>query len=191
MSDPFIGQITLFAGNFAPRGYAFCDGQLLEIDSNSALFFLLGTIYGGDGRNNFALPDLRSRVPIGFGQGQGLSNRRLGERGGTERVALTTAAVPAHTHAQGTTTLTATLRGHAATDADASVPAPGNVFSRLQSPVTVAAYSDSEANQTLITGPQLSASVGSAGGGAAHENRQPLLALNYIIALTGIFPSEG
>ncbi len=96
--DPFIGQINLFAGNFAPRGWAFCDGQLLPINQNEALFSLLGTMYGGDGRTTFALPDLRGRTPVHPGSGPGLTNRRLGERLGLEDYALTVGQLPSHTH---------------------------------------------------------------------------------------------
>ena len=98
MASPFIGQITLFAGNFAPRGWAFCNGQLLSIAQNTALFSILGTTYGGNGQTTFALPDLRGRVPVHAGQGPGLSNYDLGQQGGAESVTLTTAQMPAHTH---------------------------------------------------------------------------------------------
>jgi microcystin-dependent protein len=96
MSDPFVGEIRMFAGNFAPRGWAFCNGQLIPISQNTALFSLLGTTYGGDGRSTFALPDLRGRVPLHAGQGSGLSDYPLGSRGGSEQVVLTTAQLPAH-----------------------------------------------------------------------------------------------
>ncbi|PSN11862.1 phage tail protein, partial [filamentous cyanobacterium CCT1] len=96
MSDPFVGEIRMFAGNFAPRGWAFCNGQLIAISQNTALFSLLGTLYGGDGRTTFALPDLRGRTPIHAGQGAGLSDYPLGSRGGVEQVALTTEQLPAH-----------------------------------------------------------------------------------------------
>ena len=98
MSDPFIGEIKMFAGNFAPRGWALCDGQLLAVSQNDALFSLFGTIYGGDGRTTFGLPDLRGRIPIHAGSGPGLSPRRLGAKGGAENVTLTTAQLPAHKH---------------------------------------------------------------------------------------------
>ena len=99
MSDPFIGEISLFASNFAPRGWALCDGQLLPISTNTALFALLGTTYGGDGRTTFGLPDLRGRLPVHAGTGPGLTQRRLGERSGVEQVTLSTTELPSHGHA--------------------------------------------------------------------------------------------
>src|SRR5262245_60083892 len=98
MSDPFVAEIRLFAGNFAPRGWAFCNGQLLPISQNTALFSLLGTNYGGDGRSSFALPDLQGRVPLHAGNGPGLSSRHLGEAGGDDTITLTDAQMPAHSH---------------------------------------------------------------------------------------------
>jgi len=193
MSEPFLGEVILFAGTFAPRSWAFCEGQLLAINSNQALFSILGTTYGGDGRTTFALPDLRGRVPIGAGSGPGRTSRSLGARGGTEGEVLTTAQIPGHTHAGETSGLTVSLRGHTTNNADQNVPAPGNVLGKLEnfmSVVSVNAYSDSEANLTTIAGPRLSATVENAGGSQSHENRQPLIAINYIIALQGIFPSR-
>ena len=98
MSEPFVGEIRMFAGNFAPRGWAFCDGQLLAVSQNDALFSLLGTIYGGDGRTTFGLPDMRGRIPIHAGHGPGLSERRLGAKGGAEQVTLTVNQMPSHGH---------------------------------------------------------------------------------------------
>jgi len=187
MSEPFLGQVILFAGNFAPRNWALCDGQILPIDSNQALFSILGTTYGGDGRTTFALPDLRSRVPVGFGQGSGHSNRTLGERSGQERVTLTEAQMPAHQHSEGASTLTAQLHAHAATMADSNPPNPANVLSKIPD---VNLYSSSDANLQAISGPTIASTIGNSGGSQGHENRQPLLALNYIIALFGVFPSR-
>ncbi len=174
--DPFIGQIVMFAGNFAPRGWAFCDGQLLPISQNTALFSILGTTYGGDGRTTFALPDLRGRAPLHAGHGPGLSDRRLGAKGGSETVTLTATELPNHTHplhvfnGEGDT-----LNGADATLAGigTSVPPVGN-FTHA-SPTATAA----------------SSAVGSAGGSQPHNNMQPWAAVNYIIALVGIFPSRG
>jgi microcystin-dependent protein len=187
MSEPFLGQIILFAGTFAPRGWALCDGQILPINSNQSLFSILGTQYGGDGRTSFALPGLRGRVPVGVGQGAGLSNRNIGQKGGVEGVALTEAQMPAHQHAEGASTLTAQLVAHTGSVADSSTPDPANVLSKLPQ---VNLYSSSDSNLQAIDGPTISSTVAPVGGSQSHENRQPLLALNYIIALVGLFPSR-
>jgi microcystin-dependent protein len=172
MSEPFIGQITLFAGNFAPRGWAFCDGQILFIAQNTALFSLLGTTYGGDGRTNFALPDLRGRAPVHMGQGPGLSLYVLGQVGGTENQTLTVNQIPAHAH---------TTQVFSNTD-PATSTTPTNTF--LANSGEVPIYANSS-NQTLA-GP----TTGSSGANQPFNNVQPYLALNYIIALQGIFPSR-
>ena len=170
-AEPFVGEVQWFAGNFAPRGWALCDGQLLAISSNTALFTILGTIYGGDGRTTFALPDVRGRVMIHAGNGPGLSNRRLGERGGTETETLTANEMPAHTH---------TLR---ASDGSATAIAPnGNV---LASPGRTRLYDSGAANADMD-----SAAITSTGGNASHNNMQPYNTLNCIIALQGTFPSR-
>ena len=187
MSEPFIGQIILFAGNFAPRSWAYCDGQLLAISSNQSLFAILGTIYGGDGRTSFALPDLRGRVPVGFGPGSGLTNRNLGAKGGSQQVTLTEAEMPAHQHAEGASTLVSQLRARAGTQADEDTPGPGNVLANIP---MVNLYSSSDASLQAINGPTITSTVVNAGNSQGHENRQPLLALHYIIALTGLFPSR-
>ena len=165
MAEPFIGQIILFAGNFAPRGYAVCAGQLLPIAQNTALFSLLGTTYGGNGQTTFALPDLRGRAPLGTGQGPGLSNRTLGEVSGEESHTLTVGELPQHAH------LPQVANGDQTTNrAAGSVPANGGVYS---------------------TSPNASgATTGLAGGSQPHNNLQPYLGLNYCIALEGIFPSR-
>jgi microcystin-dependent protein len=160
MSEPFIGQVTIFAGNFAPRGWAICDGRLLSIAQNSALFAILGTTYGGDGQVTFALPDLRGRAPIGTGNGPGLTSRALGEAAGTETVTLTVPEMPAHTH-----TLVV------------STTAPGGAARALEGELTPNPITTAEG-------------MGVSGGSQPHENMQPYLALNYIIALQGIFPSR-
>lgn len=170
MSDPFIGEIKMFAGNFAPQGWALCDGQLLPIAQNAALFSLLGTTYGGDGRTTFALPDLRGRVPLHPGQGPGLSQRRLGEKSGQESVTLSEAQMPAHTH-------TAQARPVSAGRND-----PENALLARRR-----AY-DGEPAPTVTMHPD---AIGSAGGGQDHENMQPYLCINFIIALQGLFPSRG
>ncbi len=179
MSEPYIGQIKIFAGNFAPRGYTFCDGQLLQIAQNTALFALLGTTYGGDGRTTFAVPDLRGRAPLHAGNGPGLTPRRLGERGGADDVTLTEAQLPSHNHPS-----------PLAFDANATTQAPAN--NSLAEPAGggrggggTTPYRPSD--NSVAMAPE---AVGQTGGGQSHNNRQPLLGLNYIIALTGIYPSR-
>lgn len=169
--DPFLGQIIMFGGNFAPRGWAFCDGQLLPIASYSALFSILGTIYGGDGRTTFALPDLRGRAPIHEGVGPGLETYRQGQRGGVEHVTLNITQIPSHTHL---------AAAKAASGVDADTPA-GNTWSNGE------VYSSGKPTETMDTG---AISVLNAGGSQSHENRPPFLVVNYIIALQGVFPSR-
>ena len=173
--DPMIGEIRIFAGNFAPRGWALCEGQLLAISSNEALVSLLGTTYGGDGRTTFGLPDLRGRAPIHPGQGPGLTPRRLGEKGGSETVQLISAEMPEHSH-------TATLNADssvAKTDQHGAAFLARNAASTPQ-------FGDS-LNTTLGAG---AISVQPAGGNQPHPNMQPFLTINYIIASQGIFPSR-
>ncbi len=171
--EPFIGEIKLFAGNFAPRGWALCDGQLLAISQNQALFSILGTTYGGDGRTTFGLPDLRGRTPIHAGRGAGLSDYRLGERGGTEQVTLTTNQIPSHSHSLHANSKAANT---AAPAGSALANTRGRDFD----------YDQSGEIDTTLSGK----SIGAAGGSQPHENRQPYLAVNYIIALVGIYPSR-
>jgi len=168
MSEPFIGQIILFAGNFAIRGYATCDGQLLPISQNTALFSILGTTYGGNGVTTFALPDLRGRGPVHVGQGPGLSNVSLGEAAGTETVTLLSTQMPAHNH------------GIAASNGPANASRPGNNF-----PAAGGAYA------TASDGTTMNAAMDkNTGGSQPHANRQPYLGLNHLIAIEGIFPSR-
>jgi microcystin-dependent protein len=178
MSDtPFLGCIFMFAGNFAPRGYALCQGQILPIAQNTALFSLLGTTYGGNGQTTFALPDLRGRAPIGQGQGPGLSPITLGEVAGTETTTLLITNMPAHNH-----TLTCDTN-------PASVGAPsGNLLadSGTSQSGGVPIYSNSNAPNGSLN-PQ---SIGVAGGSQPFAIRNPYLGINYIIALQGIFPSR-
>lgn len=168
MSEPFIAQITLFAGNFAPRGWALCNGQILPIAQNTALFSLLGTTYGGNGQTTFALPDLRGRVPVHPGQGPGLSPVGLGEVGGTETVTLTVNEMPLHNHGIAASNLAAT-----ASRPGGDVPAAGGSYAGSSDGTTM--------NPAMVLG---------AGGSQPHQNRQPYLGLNFIIALEGIFPSR-
>lgn len=165
MAEPFLSEIRLMSFNFAPRGWALCNGQLLPINQNQALFSLLGTTYGGDGRVNFALPDLRGRTPLHVGAGF-----TLGERGGEEAHTLSISELPTHTHV---------LNG---TSANSTTPAASNTVTFAKAGNALYA-----AGGTLVaTNP---ATITSVGGSQAHENRQPLLALNFSIALQGIFPS--
>jgi microcystin-dependent protein len=166
--DPFLGQILLFAGNFAPRGWALCEGQLLAINANQALFSILGTTYGGDGRTSFGLPDLRGRSPVSEGTGPGLTSRRLGEKGGTESNVISVAQMPAHTH-QVAMPVNTGETGEAA-----GVLGNGPIY---------AEEATSGANYPGATSIH-------AGGGLSVNNIQPYLALNYIVALVGTFPSR-
>jgi microcystin-dependent protein len=166
--EGMIGEIRLFGGNFAPRSWALCDGQLLSISSNTALFSILGTTYGGDGRSTFALPDLRGRAPIHAGHGPGLSDRRLGAKGGQENVTLTVNQLPNHNH-----TLTVS-------SGEPSTKHPKDGFA------AVGEYYNATGN---ATGP--ANSIGNTGGNQSVSLVQPFLAVNYIICLQGIFPSRG
>lgn len=168
--DDFLGIIKIFAGNFAPRGWAFCDGQLLSISQNSALFSLLGTTYGGDGMTTFALPDLRGRAPVHAGNGPGLTDRRIGQRFGSETVTLTEANLPGHSH---TTSVNAASEGD--TDNPTGSVVAGNGVNSFGT-----------ASDTTLS----SETTGNTGGGQAINNLQPVLVINYIIALQGIFPSR-
>ena len=170
MSEPFLAEIRIVGFNFAPRGWAFCDGQILPINQNQSLYSLLGTTYGGDGRTSFALPDIRGRSPI-----HKSDSKKLGGKGGQENVALSSAQTPSHTHTP--------LR---ATNASASVASPG--------PTTVpcdpgeTAYLATTDARTLVN--MATTAITNAGGGQAHTNMQPFLTLAYIIALRGLFPSR-
>lgn len=172
MAEPFIGEIKMFAGNFAPRGYALCDGQLLAINSNAALFSILGTIYGGDGRTTFGLPDLRGRAPIHAGTGPGLSNRRLGQRGGTETNTLNTTQLPSHNH-----TVSVPTTSQVADDTQPN----GNALGQTRADV----YS-----QGATDGALAGVTAGNTGGNQPVNNMEPFLTINYIIALVGVFPAR-
>ncbi len=170
MSEPLLSEIKIFAFNFPPRGWAQCNGQLLPINQNQAVFSLLGTTYGGDGRVNFALPDLRGRVPMQFGTAQSGSTFVLGQRAGEEVHPLSISEIPAHTH-----------QAFASGDGP-SAPSPlGNFWGSYTS--------FSPYNSTADT-PMSNEAVGNTGIGQSHENRSPYLALNICIALQGLFPSR-
>lgn len=184
MSDVFLGQIVMFGGNFAPRGFALCNGQLLSIAQNSALFALLGTFYGGDGRTTFALPDLRSRVSIHWGQGAGLSNYNLGQNGGAPQVTIDSSTMPLHTHV-----LNATQTDAGATTISNSV-LPGKP-TMATAPQVPAFYAAQQQGQPMLVPHILAqACCGPAGGSQPHSNLMPSLCITFIIALQGIFPSR-
>jgi len=174
MSDQFLAEIRIFPFNFPPTGWAFCNGQLMPISQNTALFALLGTFYGGDGKSTFALPNMLDNAPVGTGQGQGLSDRVLGEMSGVESVTLLVSEIPFHTH---------TLMSDNEDEADLEQPSPevtlarskgGFAYQNTTSPLTNLAFQ----------------SLPPAGGGLPHNNMMPYLTLNFCIALQGIFPQR-
>jgi microcystin-dependent protein len=169
MSEPFLAEIRIVGFNFAPRGWAFCDGQILPINQNQSLYSLLGTTYGGDGRTSFALPDLRSRTPIHRGDGHS-----LGQKSGTETVTLTAAQIAAHSH---------TFKASSTAGVDRS--ATNNILANTEPLGNL--YHDAEA--ATMT-PLRSGSITNAGGGQAHNNMQPYTTLSFCIALQGLFPSR-
>mgnify|MGYP000291569692 FL=1 len=198
MSEPFLAQISMFAGNFAPRGWAFCNGQLLPISQNTALFSLLGTTYGGDGRTTFALPDLRGRVPVNSGgdsSGPGLTHRPLGQRSGTEYNILSVAQMPSHNH-QTSGSVSGTIRVGQTT----STNSPDGAYpSTLKADfggeaVTSQGYSTTPSQQTMAADAVVinpaSIQIGNTGGSQSVNNMQPYLAVNFIIATQGLFPSR-
>ncbi len=170
--EPFIGQIMMFGFNFPPRGWARCDGQLLAINSNQALFALLGTTFGGDGRTTFGLPDLRGRTAMHPGQGPGLTSRRWGERGGAERVTLTTANLAAHTH-------------EVSIDVTDQVGSSNEGNNHILAKTVNNNYSDGASNGALTADASTST-----GGGSAVSIVQPFLGIYFCIALVGVFPSR-
>jgi len=172
MADPFVAEIRIFPFNFAPRGWAWCDGQLLPLSQNTALFSLLGTTYGGNGKSNFALPDLQGRGPMHPGQGPGLSLHDLGEAGGSETVTLLESEIPAHAHG---------LRA-SNTTGDSPVPT-GNTLARLAN-----AYQQTSNSNLVSMAP---AALPPAGGDQPHNNLMPYLTFYFSIALQGVFPPRG
>jgi microcystin-dependent protein len=180
MSQPYVGQIMIFGGNFAPAGWAMCAGQLLPISENEVLFQLIGTTYGGDGQQTFGLPDLRGRVPLHMGQGSGLSSYIIGQASGTESVTLNTQQIPIHNHLVQVSSPNAS--------ANANKPAGTVVLADEfqnsgKSLFTYAPFNNT--NQSAL-GPL---TIAFTGGNQPHENRQALLVLNFIISLFGVFPS--
>jgi len=176
MSEPFIAEIRIVAFNFAPRGWAFCDGQLLPISQNTALFSLIGTTYGGDGRVTMALPNLQGRAPMHPGRGPGLTARRLGEKVGTETVTLTEAQIPSHSHQMRVAQALPTTN------------VPTNLYpSRHIDESTGRPYSD---NNPTLNDNFASNELATTGGSQSHTNIQPYLTLNFVIALVGLYPSR-
>jgi microcystin-dependent protein len=173
MADPFVAEIRIFPFNFAPKGWAFCNGQLLPLSQNTALFSLVGTTYGGDGKSTFALPDLQGSAPMHPGQGPGLSLHDLGETGGSETVSLLQSEMPAHTH---------TLRANTLDTADFNTPGPTTSFAQSSG----ADVYQPATNATLA--PQV---LPVQGGSFPHNNMMPYLTLSFNIALQGVFPPRG
>jgi len=190
--EAFLSTILIWPPNFAPNGWALCAGQLMSISQNTALFSLLGTTYGGDGISTFGLPNLQGRVPVGAGQGLGLSPYNIGDTGGVESVTLAINTIPQHSHSA-TQNLSVSLPAvttTGTTNQPSPSVAPAAPTDAARNPVNI--YSNATPTQNLGQ-PSISGtiSIGSTGSGLPHENRQPYLALNYIIALQGIFPSRG
>jgi microcystin-dependent protein len=173
MAEPFVAQINIFSFNFAPKGFAFCNGQILPISQNTALFSLLGTTYGGNGTSNFALPNFQSLVPVHAGQGAGLSQYTLGETGGVASVTLSAGQLPSHTHPVGCET-------------GGGVDSPANAVWGSGGRGKPPAYSTTGAPTAVLSGAALS----STGGGQAHNNMSPYLVLSFCIALQGVFPAR-
>jgi len=173
MSEPFVGEIRMFSGTFAPVGWSFCDGTLFPIADYNVLYQLIGTTYGGDGVTNFAVPDLRGRLPVHQGTGQSVYT--LGQKGGAENVTLITSQLPAHTHS-----LRATSTGQ--------VPSPANAFPAVATSTQtgIQVYGPTGAAPTSLS----PAIIQSSGGSQAHDNFQPYLCVNFIIALNGVYPSQ-
>ena len=190
--EAFLSTILVWPPNFAPNGWALCAGQLMSISQNTALFSLLGTTYGGDGITTFGLPNLQGRVPVGAGQGSGLSPYNLGDNGGVESVTLGINTIPQHSHSA-TQNLSVSLPAvttTGTTNQPGPSVAPAAPTDAARNPVNI--YSNATPNQNLGK-PSISGtiSIGLTGNGLPHENRQPYLAVNYIIALQGFFPSRG
>ncbi len=197
MADPFIGQIVMFGGNFAPRGWALCDGQLLPISSHSALFSILGTTYGGDGRTTFGLPDLRGRYAMHAGNGPGLSGRNLGAKSGTETNTLNVTQIPSHNHTAAITDPAVTVNvGASTTQATSQTPSNGNVLSagtaagRPEASIYGAGSTDVTLGGTSGSISDAAITVGNTGNNQSVNNMPPFQCVNFIIALQGTFPSR-
>ena len=179
MSEQFLGEIRMFGGNYAPNGWAFCNGQLLSISQNNALFALVGTVYGGDGQTTFALPNLQGRLAVGEGNGPSLTPRTIGEVAGNETVTLTTTQLPMHNHPATVTTATGNLTG------------PANNALPAEPAGTTATLYVVPGTTTITTVAMDPLSIGAnSGGNQPHDNMMPALCVSFIIALQGIFPSR-
>ena len=176
MAQPFLGQMLMFSGNFPPKGTAFCNGQLLSIAQNTALFSLLGTFYGGNGTTTFALPNLQGSVPVHMGQGPGLSPYQLGESGGTQNVTVNANQMPAHSHVFNASTASATS------------PSPTGRVPAKPTAVNAAAYAMSQTAPPLA--PQVMNQSAVTGGSQPHNNMMPTLFISFVIVLQGIFPAR-
>jgi len=185
MANPLIGEIRLFAGDFAPKSWAFCNGQLIPIASNTALFSILGTTYGGDGQSTFALPDLRGRAPVGMGQGPGLSPYAIGQVAGVEGVNVLVTQLPAHTHALSNATFAMVAHGGAGNSGG-----PGGAIPAKEAAGVTQTYSNAPKDTTMAANALKGGNLAATGGGQAASVVQPYLALNYIICMEGIFPSR-
>lgn len=181
MSDPFLGEVKMVGFNFAPSGWAFCQGQLMPIAQNTALFSLLGTMYGGNGQTTFGLPDLRGRSPVGMGQGPGLTDIVQGEMAGTESVTLTTANMPMHTHPT-----SVQVAGAATSPVTAPTAANSVLGASGQGPGSASIWSTEMTSPVQMAGVQ----AGAAGGSQPCATRNPYLGVNFVIALSGLFPSR-
>jgi microcystin-dependent protein len=175
MSSPFVAEIRMFGCNFAPTGWAFCNGQLLPISQNTALFSLLGTFYGGDGKSTFALPDLQGSVPLNQGQGSGLSEYFLGQQSGSEFVTLIQSEIPFHTHS---------LMAHTPDQADLLSPTPTEALAKANPGFAYNATTSGLQNMNFQA-------LGNAGGSLPHNNMMPYLTVNFCIAMQGVFPPRG
>ncbi len=186
---PFIGEIRIFTGNFAPRNWMLCEGQTLQISQNSALFAVIGTIYGGDGRSTFALPDLRGRKAVGAGNGPGLTNIMVGSKGGAEKVSLNVNQIPSHTHTADVSVTTTVKIPVNSTESSSTLPS-----SKYLGKTTVATYIDEPGTDEYLADPEVtteaSITLGTSGNSQPHENRDPFLAVNYIIAIDGTMPAR-
>jgi microcystin-dependent protein len=178
MAQPFLGQMMMFCGNFAPKGFALCNGQLLSISQFTALFSLLGTFYGGDGKSTFALPNLQGNVPVNMGQGAGLSQYSIGQTGGAQNVTLNAAAMPAHSHVFSASTVAA------------ASPSPNGLMPAKPTAANAAAYAVSQTSPALATQVMNPQSCSTVGGSVAHNNMMPTLFITFVIAMAGIFPAR-